>query len=102
MNCNLGCAYESSIDYKGGSLEFRQTVPFGNRIMNFLRRLLPRAEKHWLLACDVLSLPIEFAVEGIDAVAVTANDQVRMELLDSFATQNGFPPGWARGMLEER
>lgn len=71
------------------------------RVKNLFRRFLPETETHLLLACDVLTLPIEFAVEGIDVVSVTAGDQVRIELLENFARRNGFPPGWARDMLAE-
>jgi len=69
---------------------------------NPLRRFLPRTEKHFLLACDVLTLPIEFVVEGIDTVSVAADDHVRIELLDNFATRNGFPAGWVADMIADQ
>jgi GNAT superfamily N-acetyltransferase len=70
-------------------------------MMSIFRRLLPRTEKHFLLACDVLTLPTEFVVEGIDPVAVSADDRVRIELLDNFTARNGFPAGWVREMLAD-
>lgn len=69
---------------------------------NPLRRFLPRTVKHFLLACDVLTLPIEFVVEGIDAVAVSTADRVRIELLETFATRNGFPTGWVGDMIADQ
>jgi ribosomal protein S18 acetylase RimI-like enzyme len=68
---------------------------------NPLRRLFPRSQEHLLLG-RVGSAPApQKPVAGVETLAIRADDDARVGMLDAFADANGFPQGWARAMLAE-
>jgi hypothetical protein len=69
---------------------------------NPFRRLLPRTERHLLLARPAASPPpADWWVQDVDVQTVTGPGDPRAAALDAFAVANGFPAGWTADMLAD-
>jgi ribosomal protein S18 acetylase RimI-like enzyme len=68
---------------------------------NLLRRLWPQSQVHWLLGRVGSRLAPPRTVAGIQVDAVAATDKPQAQALDAFASDNGFPQGWAGEMVAD-
>jgi GNAT superfamily N-acetyltransferase len=64
-------------------------------MLNRLRALIPRSETHLLLSCGSPGAQSDFTVPGVEVQAGEA------AALEAFATEIGFPAGWATDVLAE-
>ena len=68
---------------------------------NPLRRLLPQSEEHLLMGRSGGVPALEAESSDVEILAICSADDPRAEQLESFASANGFPTGWAREMLSD-
>jgi ribosomal protein S18 acetylase RimI-like enzyme len=68
---------------------------------NLLRRLLPHAETHLLMGRTGAPPAPEPPAAGVEMLSIKSVSDLVAEALETFASANGFPQGWARAMLAE-
>jgi len=67
-----------------------------------VRRLIPRSETHLLLARDLSgSTAPPLNIADVEMAAIPSRDDARAGGLEAFASEQGFPGGWALDMLGE-
>jgi ribosomal protein S18 acetylase RimI-like enzyme len=68
---------------------------------NLLRRLLPQSEEHLLMGRSGAAPALDAAASDVEMPAIRSADDPSVESLETFASANGFPAGWAAGMIGE-
>ena len=66
-----------------------------------LRGLIPRSETHLLLARELSGPMGPLTVADVEVVAIPSKDDTSAGALEAFASEQGFPDGWALDMLGE-
>jgi len=69
---------------------------------HFLRRLFPTSEEHLLMGRSGGEAPApEAQASDVEMQAIHSADDPTVEMLETFASANGFPTGWASEMLRD-